>query len=250
MNPDILRSFQAPSDYLHGRSLLITGAGQGLGRAVALDAAQLGATIILLGRTQAKLERTYDDIVQAGGTEPVMMPLDLAKAGDNEFDQIAGAIASQLGGLAGIVHCASDFTSPAPMEQTRMDAWMQSLRTNLVAPLSLTRACARLLRAAPDASVIFTGETHGLHPGAFWGALAAPNSALAHCTRTLSLEWAHWPHLRVNMLVPGNIDSPQRAKTHPGEHARERKPMASVLPAFVYLLGERGRGISGQVIEL
>lgn len=250
MNPETLNQFKPASDHLAQRSILVTGAGQGLGRALALECARLGATLILLGRTSAKIEQVYDEIVQAGYAEPILLPMDLRVATDHDFEQMAGAIQSQLGGLTGIVHCAADFTSPAPMEQIRLDAWMHSLRANLAGPLSLTRACVRMLRAAADASVIFTGETHGLHASAFWGAFAAANSGLAHCTRMLALEWAHQPQLRANLIVPGNIDSPQRSKTHPGEHASERRPIAQVLPAYLYLLGASGRGCTGEIIEL
>lgn len=250
MMPDTLAAFLPTRDCLRQRTVLITGAGQGLGRALALECASHGATVILLGRTLAKLEGAYDDIIAAGHAEPVLMPMDLAKSSDHDFDQMAGTIEAQLGGLTGIVHCAADFTSPAPLEQIRLEAWMQSLRVHLAAPLALTRACARLLRAAPDASVLFTGETHGLHAGAFWGAFAAANAALTHSVHMLALEWAHWPQLRVNLIVPGNIDSPQRARTHPGEHARERKPLAAVLPAYLCLLSDAGRGCSGKVFEL
>lgn len=250
MTPQSPRGFEPAPDCLRDRAVLVTGAGQGLGRALAQTCAQHGATVILLGRTAAKLESVYDEIVRAGHPEPLLMPLDLRGASDHAFDQMAGAIEAQLGGLAGIVHCAADFASPTPMEQISLEAWMQSLRVHLAAPLSLTRACARLLRAAPDASVVFTGETHGLHAGAFWGVFAAANAALIHSTRMLALEWAHWPQLRVNLVIPGAIDSPQRSRTHPGEHARERRPLTDVLPAYLYLLSASARGHSGHIIEV
>ena len=69
-------------------------------------------------------------------------------------------------------------------------------------------------------------------------------------TPVVAEEWSHLPHLRVNMVVPGNIDSPQRGKTHPGEHASERRPLHSAVPTYMELLCEHGRGVSGRVIEL
>ncbi len=215
-----------------------------------MGAARCGATVILHGRQTTKLERTYDEIVQAGGAEPMIVPLDLSLATDHDFEQLAGAIDAQLGGLSGIVHCAADLLAPAPMEQQRLDDWGHTLRVNVCAPMALTRACARLLRSSQDGSVIFTGETHGLHPASFWGGFAAAKSALVTLTRVLAQEWAHVEHLRVNMIVPGKIDSPQRHKTHPGEHASERTPLEATLPAYLYLLAIQSRGVTGQIFEL
>ncbi|MFN0315256.1 MAG: SDR family NAD(P)-dependent oxidoreductase [Burkholderiales bacterium] len=245
-----LLTYQAPLDLLAGRVILVTGAGQGLGHAVALGAARCGATVILHGRSVAKLETLYDQIMREGYPEPMILPLDLAQASDRDFDQMAGAIESELGSLSGIVHCAAELLPPAPIEQQRLDDWMRVLRINLAAPMALTRACSRLLRAAPSASVIFTGETHGLHPAAFWGGFAASKGALVTLTQILAQEWEHLPNLRANMLVPGKIDSPQRGQSHPGEHATQRSPLSSVLPAYLYLLGQDSLGTTGRIFEL
>jgi NAD(P)-dependent dehydrogenase (short-subunit alcohol dehydrogenase family) len=247
---DSLLAYQPPPALLTGRVILVTGAGQGLGLTIALGAARCGATVILHGRNTSKLEKLYDRITGEEYPEPMILPLDLASATDRDFDQMAGAIESQLGSLSGIVHCAAELLPPAPMEQQRLDDWMRVLRVNLAAPMALTRACARLLRAAPSASVIFTGETHGVHPSAFWGGFAAAKSALASLTQILAQEWAHLPNLRANMIVPGKIDSPQRSQSHPGEHSTQRKPLISVLPAYLYLLGHGSLGTTGQIFEL
>lgn len=249
MTPSLL-NYQAPPSLLAGRIILVTGAGQGLGRVVALGAARCGATVILHGRSTPKLENLYDQILSEDSPEPMILPLDLAHATDHDFDQMTGAIESKLGSLSGIVHCAAEFLPPAPMEQQRLDDWMHFLRINLVAPMALTRACARLLRTAVSASVIFTGETHGLHPAAFWGGFAASKSALVSLTRILAQEWAHLPHLRANMIVPGKIDSPQRSRSHPGEHPMERRSLISMLSAYLYLLGRDSQDITGQIFEL
>ncbi len=250
MTPSTLANYQPPPRLLAEHIILVTGAGQGLGRAVALGAARCGASVILHGRQTAKLEKLYDQILREDCPEPTILPLDLARATDHDFDQMAGAIESKLGSLSGIVHCAADLLPPAPMEQQRLDDWMLALRVNLVAPMALTRACARLLRAASSASVIFTGDTHGLHPAAFWGGFATSKSALVPLTQILAQEWAHIPHLRANMIVPGKIDSPQRSRSHPGEHPMERRPLDSVLPAYLYLLGQDSQDITGQIFEL
>jgi NAD(P)-dependent dehydrogenase (short-subunit alcohol dehydrogenase family) len=245
-----LERYEPAADLLAGRVILVTGAGQGLGRAVSLACAAHGATVALLGRKQEKLEATYDAIGEARGPEPAMVPLDLAAAGGVEFDSLAALLRRDLGRLDGIVHCASHFVPLGPLAEQTLEQWTQMLRVNLAAPFALTRACLPLLAAAPDASVVFTGETHGVHPRAYWGGFAVSKSALSTLAAIWADELEHAGRPRMNVLVPGPIASPQRLRSHPAEdRSRLRTPEAAAL-AYLYLLGPDGRGASGRTFEL
>ena len=101
--------------------VLVTGAGRGLGRAVALACAAHGATVALLGRKPEALTETYDAIVAAGGREPAAIPLDLATAGDREFETLAGMLRRDLGRLDALVHCAVHFTPLVPLRDQPLE---------------------------------------------------------------------------------------------------------------------------------
>lgn len=235
---------------LAGRVVLVTGATQGIGEATALDLARHGATVVLLARGVKRLERVYDRIVEEGLPEPAAIPLDLLTASDDDFSNLALQIRQTLGRLDGIVHCAAHFYAASPLTDQRIGEWMDQYRINTVAPFALTRACLPLLKAAPDASVVFVGETHGLHPGPFWGAFGASKAGLAYLAQVAANEWDVYPNLRVNLVVPGSINSPQRTRTHPGEDKSERGEIADLLPVLRTLIGPAGRGRSGELIEL
>jgi NAD(P)-dependent dehydrogenase (short-subunit alcohol dehydrogenase family) len=248
--PEFPREYDAPRDLLSGRVVLVTGAGQGLGRAVALACAGHGATVALLGRKQEKLEGTYDAITAAGGAEPAIIPLDLATAGAPEFEQLAHLVRRSLGSLGGIAHCASHFVPLGPLGDQTLDQWLTLLRVNLAAPFALTKACLPLLRAAPASSVVFTSETHAAHPRAYWGGFAVAKSGLATLAAIWADELEHAGHPRMNVLIPGPIATPQRMQSHPGEERGKLRTAESAARAYLYLLGPEGAVFNGDTVEL
>jgi len=244
-----LKQYRPAPDLLKDRVILVTGAGRGIGRVAALTFARHGATVILHGRDVARLEAVYDEIEASGGAQPTILPLDLGSARDRDFDNLALAIESQLGRLDGILHNAAHFDHLGPLDQQRLDEWLVSLRVNLAAPFALTRACTYLLKAAPDAAVVLTAETHALQPKAYWGPLAVAKSGLLAFAQIQAQEWDAAAQLRINVLVPGPVDAPQRWQTHPGEARESRATSEQLMPAYLYLMGPDSRGLSGRVIQ-
>jgi len=234
---------------LSGRAILVTGASGGLGQALARGCAARGATVILHGRVVRKLEALYDDIVGAGHPQPTILPLDLATAGPDDFGSVAAAIRAQLGRLDGVAHAAVRLGSLGPVEHQAFEAWLAVMRVNVVAAMAFTRALAPLLVASNDASVVFTLDTRGQAPRAFWGAYAASKAALAAFAATLADEWESRTNLRVNAVIPGPINSPLRGQTHPGED-RDRLPSPEALvPLYLHLLAEQTKDASGVTID-
>lgn len=236
---------------LQDKTILITGASQGLGEQVAAAYTAAGATVILMARSQKKLEKVYDQIAQSGGAEPFAVCFDLMATEESEYERLAHTVAEATGGrLDGIVHCASYFYALSPLEFQTVAEWVNQYRINTVAPMALTRAMLPILKESPDASVIFVGESHGETPQAYWGGFGASKAALNYLCRVAADEWERFDNLRANVLVPGSINSPQRIKTHPGESASERKNMADIMPDFVYWASRESRGRSGEIVYL
>ncbi|MHB0984629.1 MAG: YciK family oxidoreductase [Sulfuricella sp.] len=244
-----MKNYQVPQNLLRDRVILITGAGQGIGRTAALTFAAHGATVILHGRSVKKLEAVYDEIEAAGHALPAIFPLDLEKAESRDYEALADAIARQLGRLDGILHNAAKVDRPQPLEDQTLEQWLQLLRVNLAAPFALTRACLPLLKAAPDAAILMTSDTHGHVPAAYWGGAAVAKSGVETLVKIWAQELEIYPNLRINAVVPGPVQSPQRARTHPGE-LKDNLPRAETLmPLYLYLMGQDSHKTSGQVIE-
>lgn len=242
-------SYHPPRDLLAGRVILVTGAGQGLGRVAALSFAAHGATVVLHGRRAKKLETVYEAIQQAGHPEPAMVALDFRTAGDADFERLADTIGAELGRLDGILHSAVLFEGLRRLADLKLEHWLATLRVNLAGPASLNRACLPLLAEAPDAAVIVTGETHGLAPTAFWGAFAASKAGLAALAKIQADEWVQHPHLRINLLLPGPVRSPQRARSHPAEAPEALRGPEELMPWYLYFMGPDSAGRSGETIS-
>ncbi len=235
-------------DILRDRVILVTGAGQGLGKVAALDFARHGATVILHGRSVAKLERVYDEIESMKHPQPAIMPLDFFAATQAELDGFAQAIHGNFKRLDGIFHGATHFSTTMPLDLHSLDMWVQSTRVNMVVPAALTKACLPLLRKAPDASVVFLTESHAVSPKAFWGAFAATKASLPAIVKIWQDEYEAQENIRFNLCLPGPVASPMRAKSHPGELASSLRQPESLGRAFVFLVGPDSKNVRGALL--
>lgn len=242
-------NYQPPQQHLKDRVILVTGAGQGIGRAAALAFAAQGATVILLGRKLKKLEAVYDEIEAAGGPQPVIFPMNLEKANEQEYQALAEGIYQQLGRLDGILHNASRFDNLSPLEIQTVEQFNGMLQTSLVGPFALTKACLPLLKRATDASIIVTSTAAAHAPAAYWGAHAIAKSAADMLVKIWAQELETFPHIRINTVIPGALQSPQRKLSHPGELHSDLPQIASVLPLYLYLMGSDSAGVSGRTFD-
>jgi len=238
------------SDALKDRVVLVTGAGDGIGRAVAIACAKVGATVVLLGRTQSKLEATYDAIEQLGAPRPAILTLDLGTTTVPEFGGVAASLAQEYGRIDGIAHVAGVLGARTPLEQYDSKVWSQVLAINLTAPFLLTQALLPLLRAAPDPAVVFTSSGVGRKGRAFWGGYAVSKFALEGLMQVWADECSGVSKpIRMNSLNPGPVRTSMRLEAYPGEDRDKLVMPEQVAPAFVYLMSAAGVGHTGQAFD-
>jgi NAD(P)-dependent dehydrogenase (short-subunit alcohol dehydrogenase family) len=252
MNPERLmipKQFTADSSLLAGRVILITGAGSGFGRALAIEAARAGATVILSGRNLRKLEAVYDEIQNMGAPQPAMALLDLATATAVDYDNLAATVGREFGRLDGLVHAAALLGDRTPLEQYDVPTWCRVLHVNLTAPFILTQVLLANLRKSEDASVIFVSSGVVRNPRPFWGAYAVAKCGLESLRSMLSQELEGEANIRVNSVNPGRMRTAMRAAAYPAEDPNTVPAPAAVSGPFLYLLSGQSRAIDGQYIE-
>ena len=243
------RLHAAMPDELAGRVIAITGAGSGIGRAVALACAAHGAEVVLLGRTVGKLEAAYDEIVAAGGREPVIAPLDLERATAREYDALADALGARFGRLDGLLHNAGLLGDLSPIEHYDVPLWTRVLHVNVTAAFALTQVMLPLLRAAPDASILFTSSSVGRRGRAYWGAYAVSKFAIEGLAQVLADELSGQTSVRVNAINPGATRTAMRRAAYPAEVADSAPLPETITAAYVCLLGPAARGLTGRTFD-
>jgi NAD(P)-dependent dehydrogenase (short-subunit alcohol dehydrogenase family) len=234
---------------LKNNTILITGAGGGLGSTAALTLAKQGATIVLLDKIIPKLEKIYDAIVAENAPEPILYPFDLAGANENDYQELANRIEEKYGALQGLLHSAVEFSSFTPIALHSTKNWGHGLNVNLNAPFILTRVLLPVLQKSQHASIVFTSDSSARTAPAYSGAYGVAKVALEGFAKILAEELEAGQKIRVNTLVPGPVDSPFRKRAYPAEDKNKLPAMDSLAGAYSYLFTSQSIGITGQVID-
>jgi NAD(P)-dependent dehydrogenase (short-subunit alcohol dehydrogenase family) len=244
-----IAEYQPDSNLLAERIILITGAGDGIGKAAALTCAAHGATVILAGRTVAKLEQVYDQILEAGGPEAIIYPIDLEGATSENYDELCVNIAEQFGHLDGLLHNAGILGQRTPLSNYRQDVWDKVMKVNVTAQFQMTQALMPVLEKSADASVIFTTSGVGRVGRSFWGAYAVSKFAVEGMVQVWASELEGLGSVRVNAINPGATSTGMRAQAFPAENPGSLKSAAEIMPAYLYLLGSDSKAVNGQSVD-
>jgi ketoreductase len=249
---------------LKQRVALITGAGRGIGRAIALAFAQEGARVAVTARTAAEL----DDVVgtvRAGGGVAVAVPADLAAPGEPQ--RVVRATEAALGPVEILVNNAGVGSSanPRPVVNFDDDFWELSLRLNLTVPYLLSKAVLPGMLARRWGRIVNVASINGKMPSLHGAAYAASKHGLLGLTRSLALEVAK-DGVTVNAVCPGPVhtvmndrrleyDAKRRGITF-AELEQSMTPIGGrlepedVAPLAVYLASDEARMVTGQAMNV
>jgi len=237
-----------PTSLLEDKIILVTGAGSGIGAMAALSYAKQGATVILLGKTIAKLETVYDAIDNLGYPEGAIYPLHLEGASLHDYDVMADKLDETFGHLDGILHCAATLPYLCRIKDYDVEDFMKIMQTNFNAPFMLTQACLPLLEKSEDASVIFTSDTTGRKAKAYWGAYSTSKFAIEGLMQTLAEEYED-SHIRFNSIDPGPTRTDLRKGVFPAEDPTLIKTADKLEDIYTWLMSKASSETKGQALN-
>ena len=243
-------SYEYADDILKNRIVLVTGASDGIGKALALHIASQGAQVVLHGRNTHKLECVYDEITDLqNAPRPSIAVLDLSTADRDAYSSLVNSIEQEFGRLDGLVHNAGILGPRISLEQYDAADWQRVLHVNLTVPFVLTQALFPLLRQAADPSVIFTSSGVGRVGKAFWGAYSVSKFGTESLSQILADENRHIP-MRFNCINPGPTRTKMRLAAYPAEDRDLLKRPQDIMATYVYLLGPDSKGVSGKSFDV
>ncbi|KUN91645.1 SDR family NAD(P)-dependent oxidoreductase [Streptomyces caeruleatus] len=210
-----------------GRTALVTGAGSGIGRAVAVALAAEGAQVAVAGRRREPLDETVSLIERAGG-KALAVTADVTDA--TELRALVDAVVDRYGSLDVAVNNAGVFRGGQPLAELPESEWHEQVAINLTGVFLALQCEIRQMRSQPGGGAIVniasTFGAHTRHPGA--AAYAATKAAVSVLTRGAALDHIR-DGVRINAVSPGAVDTPMSLR--PGESEPDRADRArSTLP--------------------
>jgi short-subunit dehydrogenase len=217
-----------------GKVALVTGAGRGIGAAIAEALAAEGAHVLLVARTSAELEAVEERIHAAAGSATIA-PLDLVEA--DGVAKLAQAVAGRWPVLDLLVLNAATLGTLTPVAQIDGREFNRLLTLNLLASQALIAAFDPLLRQSAAGRLIAITSSVGRQPRAYWGAYGASKAALETLVLSYGEEVKNLAPLKVAIVDPGATATVMRARAYPGEDPATLKSPARVAEAVLGFLG-------------
>jgi 3-oxoacyl-[acyl-carrier protein] reductase len=185
---------------LQGKVALVTGAGRGIGKAIAVSLAKSGCRLILAARTREQL----DDVAKTIGNEAVVIPTDLTR--DDELDRLVEQSSKTWGSVDILINNAG-WGKRAPVIRANVEDWDQTLRLNLRAPMILAQKLLPAMVAKGEGAVINIGSVSGKSGEANGAAYSASKFGLIGFTQSLYEEVREYG-IKVAVILPGYVDTP------------------------------------------
>ncbi|MCE2029361.1 YciK family oxidoreductase [Sessilibacter corallicola] len=238
-------TFTISDNLLKDKVIVVTGAGDGIGKEAALTFAKLGATVILMGRTIAKLEMVYDEIEAAGNHEAAIYPINFEGAVEKDYEDMYLKLNEEYQRLDGLLINAAELGARTPISNYDTEAWYKLMQVNLHSPFMMIKALTPLLEAAENASVVTTTSSVAEKGRAYWGAYSVSKSALRNLTEILADEWEGTNNVRINSINPGATRTSMRAMAYPAENPETVVPAQKHMPLYTYLMSDESTDVNG-----
>lgn len=235
------------SGRLHEKTVLITGAGQGIGRAAAAAFAKEGAQIAICGRNPATLEAAAKEL-RVLGAKVAAESCDVANEG--QVCDFVAAVIKEFGQIDVLINNAGVLGPKGPLVKAPAEGWRATLEANLTGPFLMTREVLRASMLERGRGVVINVSSgQGRRGTAGWGPYAASKFGLEGLTQVWADETREIG-IRFYTLSPGPTATAMRAAAAPDEDPRTVKSPAVVAEAFLSLAVDDCAFPSGSILRL
>ncbi|MFT4563607.1 MAG: NAD(P)-dependent dehydrogenase (short-subunit alcohol dehydrogenase family) [Gammaproteobacteria bacterium] len=241
--------YQPRQDLLSEQVILITGANRGIGRALAIATASVGARTVLMARDVRQIDALADYIVERGGQEPGVIPIDLEGASVDDYTTVANVIAERYSKVDGVVLNAGILGEMAPLASYDPISWARVFQVNVHSQFLLLQAVLPLMGNETLGSIVFTSSGVGRNARAYWGAYAASKFATEGMMQTLSDELATQGRIRANAINPGRVRTQMRAAAYPAEDPLQLREPDEITDGYLFLLGPDSHDVNGMSLD-
>ena len=237
------------SSILKNKTIVISGAGSGIGRQAAKSFSEHGANLILLSKNIKKLETLYDEIIDEKKNDVIIQPLNFEIAEENDFEKIISAIKDKYPSIDGLLNNAGVLGEKKPLEQYNYATWKNVIKVNVDASFLLTKSLLPLLKKSNSSSIIFTSSGVGRKGRAYWGAYSISKFATEAMMQIFSEELQNTSSVRVNCINPGAVRTNMRESAYPAENPETNPSADKIMKPYLYLMSDVSKEINGQSID-
>ena len=224
---------------LSGRTILITGATDGIGKVLAIEFSKLGSNIILLGRNSSKLDKVYDQLDNSLTSQKhLILQADLGLLNNDSAHEILHAIAEEFTSLDGIIHNAAILGTMTTLEDYELSRWDEVLNVNLRAPFLLTKTLKTILETSTLPRIIFTSSGVANMGRAFWGAYSVSKFGLKGLAEIFVNELETTSSIKVFNFDPGATQTKMRASARPAENPNSLKTPNDLVNCYLWFFSE------------
>ena len=224
---------------LSKKTILITGATDGIGNTLAIEFSKLGANIILLGRDSSKLDKVYDQLENSYESQKhLILEVDLALLNNESVHEIARVINDEYEALDGIINNAAILGTMTTLKDYELSRWDEVININLRAPFLLSRTLIPALEESRMPRIIFTSSGVADVGRAFWGAYSVSKFGLKGLAEIFANELETTSSIKVFNFDPGATQTKMRASARPAEDPNTLKTPNELLECYLWFFSE------------
>ncbi len=225
------------------KHIVITGATDGIGKALAIACAKNGAQLLLIAKDEHKLSALINELKQISGAKHQHYLIDFSLAGETDYIKFAEHLSEQNKAIDSLILNAGYMEALQGIRNFPLEIWLRTITVNQHSPFMLAKCCIPFLEKSSDPSIIFS--THACNK-AYWGAYGVAKTAQIGMMEILANELDGDKPIRVNGVDPSPVRTKLRLTNFPGINPDKFAAPEEVISPYLFFISPDSKGITGK----